>query len=350
MILRMPRFLTGALLVSALTLFAAPNPIPESARKAGEYLGINWRWENDVWGRTDQWYTNGAQMSVVFPDYRTFDETGWGLTEHLIRLGPFSETADTLYRYTLSAAQDIYTSRDLSLSNPPADDRPYAGWLRINGGLVSVNPDRMDVVEVSLGVTGDPAIAEHIQQGIHVFLGQWPEGWDTQLPFEPTLQLTWTRHWHVREQFSTDYAWDMTPMMGMTLGNIYTYAQAGLDFRIGRKLPYDFGATRIMPGGRQGIPYSDKDLRVRDQDELAAYLITGFDVRAIARNAFLDGALFSDSRSVEKEPVVADFRFGFGIAHEQFRLTFTEVFRSKEFTTQTEDWFTYGTVNLAYLF
>ena len=61
------------------------------------------------------------------------------------------------------------------------------------------------------------------------------------------------------------------------------------------------------------------------------YLCAGVDGRGVARNIFLDGNTFRDSRSVDKEPWVGDLQFGFVLAWRQVRLSYTHILRSREF-------------------
>jgi hypothetical protein len=73
------------------------------------------------------------------------------------------------------------------------------------------------------------------------------------------------------------------------------------------------------------------------------------DGRAIARNIFLDSNTWQTSRSVEKIPLVGDLQLGAAISFEQWRLSFSHVFRTREYRTQVHaDQF--GAINLSYRF
>lgn len=70
-----------------------------------------------------------------------------------------------------------------------------------------------------------------------------------------------------------------------------------------------------------------------------------WDGRAIAGNIFLGGNTWESSRHVDKIPWVSDFQLGLAIAMDGWRLSYTHVFRSREFTTQMHpDQF--GAINL----
>ena len=77
------------------------------------------------------------------------------------------------------------------------------------------------------------------------------------------------------------------------------------------------------------------------------YLFAGVDGRAIARNLFLDGNTWQESRHVDQIPLVGDLQFGVAVSTEQWRLSFTHVFRTREYTTQVRaDQF--GAINISY--
>lgn len=64
------------------------------------------------------------------------------------------------------------------------------------------------------------------------------------------------------------------------------------------------------------------------------YAFAGIEGRAVARNIFLDGNTFADSRSVDKEPLVGDLQFGIVLDWSDVRLSYTHVYRTREFRTQ----------------
>jgi hypothetical protein len=312
----------------------------EAPQLQGWLIGAHW--ENDVWGGSDKWYTNGAQLSVVFPDVRTFHDrgqiTGW--TADLIALGPFLETDSAHVRYALSGTHLAFTPASYQKPYTPGE-HPYAGWGRIDGSLRVYDEHRLDIVEVSLGVTGHPALAREIQHIVHEWVDSpKPHGWGDQIPFEPTVNLTWTRHWNLREPISKHWAWAVTPMAGATVGNVKTHALAGVDVRLGYHLPYNYGKTRLMLGGRQGEAYGKQEL-----GDWSFVLLGGFDLQAKAYDATIEGTLFRDSFGVDKEPFVGDFRVGMEVGYKQWRLSATEVFRTQTFKGQ-DSWQTYGSLAL----
>ena len=124
------------------------------------------------------------------------------------------------------------------------------------------------------------------------------------------------------------------------VGNVYDYADAGAMARIGINIPDDYGPLRIEPS-LPGSGFFDAT------GPVGAYAFVGADGRAIARNLFLDGNTWEDSRSVSKKALVGDVEFGAAIAFNFMQLTFTHVIRTREYKTQsTPDQF--GAVNLSF--
>lgn len=81
-------------------------------------------WENDIFGNDDRDYTNGVRLDYVTPRNNL---TAAGRLAKRGLYGWFSDADDWYEFYTLG--QNMYTPADISLRNPPKDDRPYAGFL-----------------------------------------------------------------------------------------------------------------------------------------------------------------------------------------------------------------------------
>jgi len=58
------------------------------------------------------------------------------------------------------------------------DDRPYAGWLYGGVGFVSVSDERLDNIELNVGMVGGASFAEDVQKTWHKWFDfQRPNGW-----------------------------------------------------------------------------------------------------------------------------------------------------------------------------
>lgn len=280
--------------------------------------------ENDLFSNDDRHYTNGVRLSWLSPGRSS---PQWA--RRLARAVPtFPREGEPVVGYAIG--QSIFTPTDITDPDPPLDERPYAGWLYGTIALGVENGRQLDQVLLTVGVVGPAALAEQSQKLFHDITGaDEPRGWDTQLRNEPGVVLSYQRTWRPGEHHARGYGVDFAPHMGATVGNVFTYANAGATVRAGYNLPHDYGPPRVQPS----VPGSGFSVLSGD---FGWYLFAGFEGRAVARNIFLDGNTFRNSRSVDRKVLVGDFHFGVVLAWQRLRLAYTHVIRSKEFDGQRE--------------
>ncbi len=332
-----------ALLSLTATAQDAAKPVPAQAvpeppppQKAGT---LSFVLENDMlFANSDRHYTNGVHMSwLTAPGM----EPEWvGDAARLLPI--FSDTKDL--RVELALGQSMYTPRDISQVNPPDGDRPYAGWLYATVGVISETRDHLDQLQVGLGIVGPASLAEQSQKTVHELIGsREPMGWDSQLKTEPTLQVNYQRSWrYVAAPDFLGMKLDATPHAGIALGNAFTYANTGMMLRLGYNTPKDYGPPRVQPS-LPGSGYFEP------AGDFGFYVFAGFEGRAVARNMFLDGNLFADSRSVNKRPFVGDIQAGLAVIVQGVRLAYTHVMRSREFDGQDQP-DRFGAVSVSFRF
>jgi lipid A 3-O-deacylase len=283
------------------------------------------QFENDFLGDTDGHFTHGTRIAWMSPE----DEVpGWVIAaaDHV----PLFD-AKASKRIVWSLGQSMFTPDDISIADPGPRDRPYAGWLYLGVGLVSVNEERLDNLELNLGVVGPASQAGRMQRLWHRTFGlQEPKGWGTQLRNEPGFLLMYDRKWRAWQRFGVaGLGGDIAPNAGFALGNVFTHAQVGLTARVGRDLPADYGPPRIRPSQ----PGSDYFLPGED---FGWYFFFGVAGRAVARNVFLDGNSFRDSHSVDKRYFVGDVQAGLAVTLGGARLAYTHILRSREYMGQNK--------------
>lgn len=309
-------------LLAAVPGAAQPEPLPGPERDEAGILTL--QVENDsFFGGADGHFTHGMRIAWMSPE-DAVPQWAMDAADHV----PLFD-AGASRRIVWSLGQSMFTPDDISVTDPGPEDRPYAGWLYFGVGLVSVNGNRLDNLELNLGVIGPASLAGQTQRAWHRTFGmREPKGWDTQLRNEPGLLLIYDRKWRAWQRFGVaGLGVDLTPNAGVALGNVFTNAQAGLTARIGRDLPADYGPPRIRPSQ----PGSDYFLPERD---FGWYLFFGVTGRAVLRDIFLDGNSFRDSHSVDKKPFVGDVQAGFAITLGRTRIAYTHVLRSREFREQ----------------
>ena len=200
--------------------------------------------------------------------------------------------------------------------------------------MATLTDNHTDEVEATLGVVGPAALGRQAQSFIHKYLtdSPKPEGWSHQLKNEPGIMLAWQRGWpmfmsgHIESNF-----WSIKPYFGATVGNIRTYGDAGFTLSLS---PYDskwqdtpVRVRPAMPGtGIYEIP----------RNKWSWDIFSGIEGRAVAHDIFLDGNTFANSYSVQKNNFVADATAGVAFTYNNTRISYTLVYRTKEFKLQDD--------------
>lgn len=323
--------LSLVLTASAVSAPAAPQKSPADSST------LTVMFENDLFGDSDEQYTNGFQIGWMSQDLAQFYDAElpqWmeGLADYL----PFIDLPDSTHNIGLSLGQKMYTPRDTEASTLVRDDRPYAGWLYGGLAFVSKTETRLDTVEVQVGVVGPASLAEEAQELVHELRNlPVPQGWDNQLDNEPGVALIYEhrdRPW--RSENVSGLGYDVITHAGGAVGNVFTYVNAGAEIRAGWNLPADFGTSLINPGGDTNAPSTVDDPRLRNTQRFGIHGFAATTGRVVLRSIFLDGNTFSDSHDVDKEFLVGDLLLGVSVTFWNTKLSYAQAFRSREFDGQ----------------
>lgn len=320
----------------------------------------NWRdnswtfsayFENDLFGDTDQNYTNGVKLTWNSPDlthYRDDPNLPRWILPVVDRL-PFINESGLQRNITFSIGQKIFTPEDIASEDLVENGRPYAGWLFAGLGFHNKNPSQLDSIELQIGVVGPAALGEQVQNEVHRLRNlDLARGWDNQLKNELGIAAVYERKWRVFEHgVGEGLGYDVITHAGASLGNVFTYANAGFEIRAGWNIPADFGTSLIRPGGDTNAPVKANDPRFNSQGGFGLHLFVLADGRAVARDIFLDGNTFLDSHSVDKEYFVLDAAAGISLVRNRFKLSYAQVFRSREFKSQKEN-HRFGSMSVSY--
>ncbi|MFT3867177.1 MAG: lipid A deacylase LpxR family protein [Nibricoccus sp.] len=303
--------------------------------------------ENDLFTGTDQHYTNGLKFSWLSADLAGWGQEGWRKT--LVGMLPFVNRPEGQKNFGLALGQNIYAPRDVEARNPDPTDRPFAGWTYLEMAFVSKTPSIADILSIQAGVVGPHSMAEDSQRIVHRWTASAePRGWDYQLRDEFGLNVIFERRWRLYGRaLSRILGVDLVPHAGASLGNVQTYANAGGTIRLGFNLPSDFGVQLARPGSVGETPTDDLDPRVSVRRNFSLFIFGAADGRAVARDIFLDGNTFRDSRSVEKKRFVADLSAGVGLVPGRWQVTYTQVWRTREFKSQRDKYDSFGSVTLS---
>jgi lipid A 3-O-deacylase len=319
----------------------------DTARRAGTFTLYL---ENDWFGGTDRHYTNGFKFSWLSSDLATWGDQGWRQT--FVKMLPYMNRPQSQKNLGLGLGQNIYTPQDTDSFVPDPGDRPYAGWSYLEFIFLSKTERIADTVAIQLGLVGRHSYAQDIQREVHRWTDDGrPNGWEHQLHDEVGLNIILERKWRLfGRSFGDTLGIDLVPHAGLSLGNIQAYANTGGTVRLGFNLPSDFGVQLIRGGGGANSPIDDRDPRVAPDRSWSFFIFGAADGRAVARDLFLDGNTFRDSPSVDKRPFVADLSYGFGLIAGRWQLTFTQVYRTREFETQPHKYNEFGSLTLSRAF
>jgi lipid A 3-O-deacylase len=280
-------------------------------------------------------YTQGFMASVVFDDFRKTPAAGQVfdvLRGGLITAGAPDGAKQQQLQWMFG--QNIYTPQHIESPIRQPGDRPFGGFLYTGVSLAQETGRRqLDTFELQVGAVGGSAsLANTVQKGFHEIIGSAdPQPGNFQLANEPGIVASWERRWKFGYDFGGGYGVDVIPSVGITAGNVFTYAEAGALFRFGQSLGTTWGPTRIAPS-QSGAAF----MSTSPTDPAWGWSIyAGVAERAVARNIFLDGSTFADSPSVTKKPLVTDFILGADIFTQSgYKLGFSVTQRSREYTTQ----------------
>ncbi len=343
----------ACLITTALLLTSLPAVWAEEVDNSWT---ANLYFENDLFSETDQQYTNGLRLSWVSPEVDSFIDDpvlpDWLRAANRL-LTPLAPSPvhlgdDVSRRLIFTIGQQILTPDDRDRTTLDPDDRPYAGWLYAGFGYHTQTQTRMNSFGVNLGMVGPASLAQEAQDLIHDLRGfEKFQGWDHQLENEFGLQLVYEHKYRwMRKALAHRWQHETILHGGGSLGNVATYLNAGLEYRIGKHLPNDFGTSALRPGGDNSVP-GRGDPRFSHQWGVHAF--ASLDGRYVLHDIFLDGNTFSDSHSVDRRPWVADAALGVAATWERWKLSYARIYRTRQFEGQNGS-HNFGSMAISYTF
>jgi lipid A 3-O-deacylase len=284
---------------------------------------------------TDRFYTNGLRLGWTSPDGT--------VPGFLVNLG-HTLWGDGQQRVAFDLSQQIYTPAETQLVIPDPHDRPYAGLLLGNFSLLSDTDDSRSVLTLSLGLVGPGAGGEWLQNGFHNLIGQETnKGWGSQIQNTPAIEILHERTWRLPIRTLGGLETDALPSLTVALGNLRTYLQTGISFRIGQGLGSDFGVPRVRPGQSGGDAYTPTR-------PFAWYFFGGADGQAVAYDLLLQSNPFRSGPHVSPVWDVGELQTGFAIIAYGMRLSLAYVIQTQEFQGQTGGLHQFGSASISFRF
>ena len=173
-----------------------------------------------------------------------------------------------------------------------------------------------------------------------------PQGWDTQLPNEPVINVGYTVAYlaasgHVGESAAQ---WRVVPVGTVGAGTYFTGIGAGLYGEVGWNLVDALGVTALRTGLNAA-----STVGVGPVKNWSVSFFGGVGGYGVARFLPLDGTVFRDSRSVESEPAIGMGSLGFCLRHEGLVVSLATTYFTDTFKTQRQGT-EFGTLSVSWDF
>jgi hypothetical protein len=127
---------------------------------------INLRHDNDFLLGIDRYYTTGSFI---------------GYSNRLAKDFIFKHTAETPLQVDLLLGQETYTPRELFETDFNLLERPYAGYLFVQGGVTQVKKSHVWTVTGEFGLAGPQSLAGAIQRAYHDLINEFIPTWVGQI-------------------------------------------------------------------------------------------------------------------------------------------------------------------------
>ena len=289
--------------------------------------------ENDsvstIPGGSDKFYTSGLRLGWTSRPQQ--------VPEEIARLAA-SFWGEGTTRVAFDITQQIFTPADTEIVHPNTRDRPVAAYL---AGTVSVLQDvanTRNVLALSVGVIGPTGLGRQVQNGFHELIGdRINRGWGAQLPNEPALEVLAGRTWRLPVTEFGGIETDVLPSVDLGIGTVRDYAQSGVMFRIGQGLESDFGVARAAPGISGGDAFSERS-------RLPWYVFAGVDGQVVARDAILDGDIWTRSAHVPRNWLLGEMEAGVAIIWHGTRISYVQTWQTASFKGQRGGLFNFGSL------
>lgn len=307
----------------------------EAPRRA---WALSLRWENDTFGGTDRFYTDGVALAL--------SHTGPSWMDPVADWLPWGEGRRTV---GYDIAQGMFTPSDKDLNPPDPKDRPYAGILALGLALHIEKKVSYHGLKFITGVVGPGSLAKDTQNAVHDLIGNnKSQGWDYQLENEPIFNLAYEyRHRFPLIGDRQHWSAEAIPLLGGWLGNVIIQAQGGGLVRFGYNMPDDFGPTLVRGMGH--MPPPRREAADPPKSDWGFSFFGGGMANLVLRDITLDGNTFRDSPSVDKEFFVPMAGVGMTVGNRRFQASFAYIFWGKEFEGQAE-YSKFGSIGLSYFF
>lgn len=201
-------------------------------RDAFQDRGLLLQYENDAFGNTDYYYSQGVSLIFTHPELKK---------NPLTKLLPGLK--NSVSYYGLNLEHDAYTPTSILSDSILRGDRPYAASFFIQSFRVSTNSDQHIrlTTALALGLIGPAAGGKEIQTLIHRNTrNNLPHGWEHQIANDAIVNYTAI---YERGIFNLNFL-SATGLAGIDLGTYQDKGYAGVNMKLGLMNDPIFGARQ----------------------------------------------------------------------------------------------------------
>ena len=310
-----------------LISFAACLPISSYASTL--QLGM----DNDVLFKADGDYSNGMFL-------------GYSSSPEPLRSNSFlllDATKNYQTSWYASLGQKMWTPSDIELTTPKENERPYAGLLALDSGLVATNGETAHRLGLLLGLIGPDSGAEDAQKRAHRLFGNAiPQGWEYQVKNKVVADVSYERDQLLFRSASQRYQHELSGYGRVVAGNFKPEVAAGLGWRFGPELNTSFTASALRPYRQQAIS--------ADGLHDGWYFYGNIEARYRFDDMTITGDTLKPVPEVDLEKGQMTGAVGVVYFYRQFGLGLSTTGYSKSFKQDEDDWHFRNSLTFYWLF
>ncbi len=268
--------------------------------------GFSLHYQNDAFGKTDYYYSQGVQVAVGIPSLK-----------HTFLSVLLPHTKNGTEQLGIALEHDAYTPTSILSDSILYGDRPYAASVMAQfyaTSLITQYHGKLSAM-LTAGIIGPAAGGEEIQAGIHRNTNNdLPHGWQYQIQNDVILNYTLTYEQNLLNLGNIFFA---DGLGGIALGTYNDKAFAGIDLQAGL-----FEHPLFQP----------------QQSNFHIYVQNTGTVQLVGYDASLQGGIFNRSSAYTIEPssvkrIVFKNTLALNIGLRQFTLSGNYTWISPEFKT-----------------
>jgi hypothetical protein len=293
--------------LTPLFLISQTDSLKKSKAERNRYF--TFIYDNDLFGRTDRYYTQGVKIKLVAPFVKYSP-----LSKILLKYKSWDNY------YGLSLEQDCFTPKSILFDTVNKLDRPYAGTFIVSHFVTSVTSGYHSKFSsgFNIGIIGPLAQGEEEQKAIHrATNNDEPLGWKHQMKNDIIINY--------------EIQYEPCPINTSWL-EIY----GGPYFRLGT-LNTDVSLDMNLRTGLMDSYYKNYcGEKNSDGKKFQLFFTAKARAKLVAYNATLQGGLFTDSPHEIPANEISRFVFssnlGITLAYKRIYLEFLRTYITKEFS------------------